>query len=64
VRALPGLAALLAAITAVLGVVVIIHDLSLKHHSRTIETLGAGLLLIGVAVVAMVIEFSGGRGRV
>lgn len=63
-RPLPGLAALLAAVTAVLGLVVLFHDLSLKHHSRTIEAIGVGLLLLGVAVIAMVAELSSGRRRV
>lgn len=55
------LAMLLGLAVVLLGVAVGVHDLALKHTSRTIEALALGLVLAGVAVIALANTYSRGR---
>jgi hypothetical protein len=55
-RSLALAAAVLAAVGAILGLVVIIRELTYTHPSRVVEVAGVGILLVGLAVVLFVID--------
>ncbi len=57
------LASLLGLAIVILGVGVGVHELQIKHSSHTIEALALGLVLAGLAVIALADVFSPRRRR-
>ena len=56
-------ASLLGLAIVVLGVGVSVHELQVKHTSHAIEALGLGVVLAGLAVIALADVFSTARRR-
>jgi hypothetical protein len=55
-RPFVAIAALLGAIGAILGVVVLIREVTEKHGARVIEAAGVGILVVGLAVLLLALD--------
>jgi multisubunit Na+/H+ antiporter MnhG subunit len=55
-RPLVAIAAVLGAVGAIVGLIVLIRELTEKHSARVIEAAGAGIIIVGVAVLALALD--------